>query len=40
MPFHFLGIDAKRDRIHSAGRIGDIHLFLGWAKGDPEYLEI
>jgi hypothetical protein len=33
------GIDAKLDRIHSAGKIGDIQLYLGWAKGDPKYLE-
>lgn len=33
------GIDAKANGIHSAGRIGDIHLYLGWAKGDPKHLE-
>ena len=33
------GIDAKLHRIHSAGRIGDIQLYLGWVKGDPKYLE-
>ena len=33
------GIDAKVDRIHSAGKIGTIHLYLGWVKGDAKYLE-
>lgn len=33
------GIDAKVDRIHSAGKIGDIQLYLGWVKGDAKYLE-
>jgi hypothetical protein len=33
------GIEAKIDRIHSAGKIGDIQLYLGWVKGDTKYLE-
>jgi uncharacterized protein DUF6946 len=33
------GIDAKMNRIHSAPKIGDIQLYLGWVKGDAEYLE-
>lgn len=33
------GIDAKINRIHSASKIGDIQLYLGWVKGDPKYLE-
>jgi hypothetical protein len=32
-------IDAKLNRIHSAAKIGDIRLYLGWVKGDPKYLE-
>ncbi|MBU0987491.1 MAG: hypothetical protein KKH68_09585 [Proteobacteria bacterium] len=33
------GIDAKKNRIHSAGKINTIQLYLGWVKGDPKYLE-
>ncbi|MDH4205972.1 MAG: hypothetical protein OEV45_10625 [Desulfobacteraceae bacterium] len=33
------GIDAKANRIHSAAKIGDIQLYLGWIKGNPKYLE-
>jgi Domain of unknown function (DUF6946) len=33
------GIDAKVNRIHSAPKIGDIQLYLGWVKGDSNYLE-
>ena len=33
------GVEAEINRIHSAGRIGDIQLYLGWVKGDPKYLE-
>jgi len=33
------GIDAKMNRIHSAGKVGDIHLYLGWVKGDLKYLQ-
>jgi hypothetical protein len=33
------GIDAKKNRIHSAGKKGSIQLYLGWVKGDPKYLE-
>lgn len=33
------GIDAKINRVHSASKIGDIQLYLGWVKGDPKYLE-
>lgn len=33
------GIDAKIDRIHSAGKIGAIQLYLGWVKGDHKYLQ-
>jgi hypothetical protein len=33
------GIDAKKNRIHLASKIGAIQLYLGWVKGDPEYLE-
>jgi hypothetical protein len=33
------GVDAKINRIHSAGKIGDIQLYLGWVKGDLKYLE-
>jgi hypothetical protein len=32
------GIDAKTDRIHYAGKIGNIQLYLGWVKGDAKYL--
>ena len=33
------GIDAKKNRIHSAGKINTIQLYLGWVKGDLKYLE-
>ena len=33
------GINAKMNRIHSASKIGDIQLYLGWVKGDPKCLE-
>ena len=33
------GVEAKVNRIHSAGKIGDIQLYLGWVKGDPSYLK-
>jgi hypothetical protein len=26
-------------KIHSAGNKGTIQLYLGWVKGDPNYLE-
>ena len=31
-------IDAKVNRIHSAGKVGDVQIYLGWVKGDYKYL--
>jgi hypothetical protein len=33
------GIDAKINKIHSVAKIDTIQLYLGWVKGEPEYLE-
>jgi Domain of unknown function (DUF6946) len=33
------GIKAEINSSHSAGKIGDIQLYLGWVKGDAKYLE-
>ena len=32
-------IEAELDRIYSAGDIGGINLYLGWVKGEEEYLQ-
>jgi len=34
------GIDAKLDRIYTAGDIDGIKLYLGWVKGEEEYLQM
>jgi Domain of unknown function (DUF6946) len=34
------GINVELNKIHSAGKIGDIQLYLGWVKGDTKYLDL
>jgi len=34
------GVEAKVNRVYSAGIIGDINLFLCWVKGDEKYLSM
>ena len=34
------GVDAKADRVHFAGRVVGVDLYLAWVKGDKRFLEM